>query len=124
MTPSGQILIVDDDPTLLAAIRMFLTRRGYTVTSCRSAEDAWRQFQAQPDEYSAALIDMTLPRMSGEQLIAKLVQIKPSIALIACSGYQVDLRKLQSSADQRITYLQKPFTPDSLVDAVKRVWQD
>lgn len=120
MTPA-QILVVDDDPTLLTAMKMFLTRRGYAVTCCHSAEDAWRRFESRPDDYSAALIDMTLPRMSGEQLIAKLVGIKPSIALIACSGYHVDLAKLQSSKEQRITYLQKPFTPGRLVAAVERV---
>ena len=120
---SARILVVDDDPTLLIAMKMFLTRRGYGVTCCHSAEDAWRRFEARPDDFSAALVDMTLPRMSGEQLIAKLVGIKPSIPLIACIGYHVDVAKLQSHKDQRITYLQKPFTPATLVGAVKRVCQ-
>ena len=116
---SARILLVDDEPALLKLTNRYLSRLGYDVECCTSADAAWRRFEAAPSSYSLLLVDMTIAGMSAEELFRKVLGAKPDVHLIACSGYAMDMEDLQVEGKERILFLQKPFAPAVLAEMVQ-----
>jgi two-component system response regulator AtoC len=78
------VLVVEDDPVLQANISAYLTRNGWEVQACGSAEEAvtaWEAFT--PD---AVVTDQRLPRMTGIQLLQKLRELDPMVKCIMMTG--------------------------------------
>ncbi len=109
-----RLLIIDDEPTLLDLLRRYLGRLGYEVETHSNLEDAISHFQAEPDAYSVAITDLSLPTLSGEEVIERLREIRPDLPAIITSGYPYQPR----NAD--IGFLQKPFLPQMLAEAVEK----
>ena len=116
-----RILLVDDEPTLLNSMKAYLARQGYDVVACLSALAAWEQFEANPPAYSLAIVDITLRGISGEELIRRMAKRNPQMAVLGISGYPVSLDALRRDCDVHIEFLEKPFTPSMLSEAVKQL---
>ena len=121
MPKRAKILIVDDEPPLLKMMSAYLSRLGYTVTTSSSTEDAWKEVEAAPGGFDAAVLDGTMPGMSLEELVRQLVRANPAIAVIAASGYAVDMAAVEAAAPGRAAFLLKPFSPEMLAEAVRRM---
>ncbi len=109
------LLIVDDEPTLLDLLSRYLGRLGYQVETCGNAEDALARFQAGPDRFSLAITDLSLPSLNGEELIERMRELRPGLPAIITSGYPYVPR------GAGIGFLQKPFLPQMLLEAVEKV---
>ncbi len=107
----ARILLVDDEPTLLALLRRYLERGGHEVVLSETAEDALESFQTS-GPFDLILADLTLPGMSGEELIGKLRELRPDLPAILSSGYAHETHL------PRVRFLQKPFLPNTLGDLV------
>ena len=114
-------MVIDDDPALLNFTCKYLTRLGYSVVPYRSAEEAWRQFESQAADYSLAVIDVSMPGLSGEQLSSMILRSKPDVRLILMSGYPFDTQRLLEAGRERMAFLHKPFTPAMLAETVNRL---
>jgi DNA-binding NtrC family response regulator len=108
------LLIVDDEPNLLDLVSRYLGRLGYQVETCGDAQNALALFQAGPDRFSLAITDLSLPSMNGEELIERMRQLRPGLPAIITSGYPYVPRAAG------IGFLQKPFLPQMLADAVEK----
>jgi DNA-binding NtrC family response regulator len=117
----GSILIVDDEPALLKMMSMYLGRLGYSVAEANSTDQAWRQAAAAPTAFAVAVIDATMAGMSMEELATRLLGANPALRVLAASGYPVDMTSLEATAPGRVAFLQKPFTPEMLAAAVRRM---
>jgi DNA-binding NtrC family response regulator len=117
----GKILIVDDEAALLVVMEQYLRRLGYQVSACRSGGEAWTLFESSPSEYRLVLADITMPEMSGHEMLLKMIQLNPGIRVLICSGYPFDVAKLPAAVHGRVDVLQKPFTPKMLSDAIERL---
>jgi len=118
-----RILIVDDDPSLLKLMSKFLERAGYQVTASRATEEAWFLMKACPSKFDAAVLDGTMSdtSMSANELALKMLGANPTLRVVVTSGYPIDLSDLQAVAPGRAAFVLKPFTPEMLVSAVKRI---
>jgi two-component system cell cycle sensor histidine kinase/response regulator CckA len=114
-------MVIDDDPALLNFTCKYLTRLGYSVVPYRSAEEAWQHFQSPAADYSLAVIDVSMPGLSGEQLSGMMLRSKPDVRLILMSGYPFDTQRLLEAGRERIAFLHKPFTPAMLAETVNRL---
>jgi two-component system cell cycle sensor histidine kinase/response regulator CckA len=114
-------MVIDDDPALLNFTCKYLTRLGYSAVPYRSAEEAWRQFQSPAADYSLAVIDVSMPGLSGEQLSSMMLRSKPDVRLILMSGYPFDTQRLLEAGRERMAFLHKPFTPAMLAETVNRL---
>ena len=122
MTNSGRrILLVDDEPPLLRMMDAYLSRLGYAVTASDSTDAAWQQLEASPDEFAVAVLDATMPGMSMVALALRLLLANPMIAVVAASGYPVDMTAVESAAPGRVTFLLKPFSPEMLAETVRKM---
>lgn len=119
--PSEQprILIVDDEPPLLKMMNVYLRRLGYSVTTSISTEHA-AGLVAQ-EAFAAVVIDGTMPGLSMEELARRTLQANPSVHVLAASGYPVDMSALEAAAPGRVAFLHKPFTPNMLATALRRI---
>jgi DNA-binding NtrC family response regulator len=108
------LLIVDDEPQLLDLLSRYLVRLGYQVETFGDAMEALARFQAEPDRFSMAITDLSLPSLNGEELVERLRQIRPGLPAIITSGYPYVPR------GNGIGFVQKPFLPQMLLEAVEK----
>lgn len=115
---AAHIIVVDDDPSLLGFTFKYLSRLGYSVATCLNAEDAWRKFERRTPDYSLALVDISMPGLSGEELSRKMLAASPELRLIVTSGYPFCVERLEEAGSGRVAFLHKPFTPRMLVETI------
>ncbi len=118
---SRRILVVDDEVSLLVVMEQYLRRLGHNVTACRNGQAAWDAFSKDPESFRLVLADMTLPEMSGSELLSRMLNLNPGICILICSGYPFDSTILPSARQSQIGFLQKPFTPRMLAEAIRQL---
>jgi len=115
---SGRVLVVDDDSTVRDTVGQQLRRLGFDVTLASDGTDALRLACEAESDFALAVVDQTMPGLSGEQLIAALRELEPNLPVVLMSGYR---RKNLATPDDRLTFLQKPMTTEQLSEAVREV---
>src|SRR5215210_3750619 len=109
------ILLVDDDPSLLAVVSRRLEREGYSVRTAPSGQAALKQL----DGFWPALVivDLMMPGMDGFELCRriKLLADLPILVLSAVDASEAKVSALERYAEDYVT---KPFDPDELVARV------
>ncbi|MCL6507296.1 MAG: response regulator [Bryobacteraceae bacterium] len=118
----GRILVVDDDCSLRTLLHNYLARCGYAVTVCPSAEEALRLVAA--EEFRLLIADLTLPRISGEELVRRACEADPQLRALLLSGYPFDLSVLPEQWRARVRFLQKPFLPEELSASIRALLED
>jgi DNA-binding NtrC family response regulator len=118
---AGRILIVDDEPSLLKMLSVYLGRLGYAVTTANTTEKAWTTVESSPTDFAVAVLDATMPGLTMDELASKMLSANSMLCILAASGYPVDMSALEASAPGRVAFLHKPFSPEMLASAVRRL---
>ena len=116
MTPTGaRILVVDDEPAILRAVRANLGRHGFRVDTAVTGQEALEHSQARVD---LILLDLGLPDGDGLDVIRSIREHSntPIIVLSARGGERDKVRALDLGADD---YLTKPFGLDELYARIR-----
>lgn len=89
LIPSGseRIFLVDDEELLADLGKAMLERLGYNVTAQCSSLEALRTFRNRPDQFDLVITDQTMPDMTGAELAREMMQFRPEIPIILCTGY-------------------------------------
>jgi CheY-like chemotaxis protein len=118
--PSARILVVDDDEPFRLLMRRVLVKAGYAVEAAEHGDDALARFGA--GSYDLMITDLSMPRMTGLELITSVIGQRPDLRIIALSGAP-DRGKhfLSAIGSGAKAILQKPLSPDQLLRAVQRV---
>lgn len=82
-----RILLVDDEEMLAELGKTILEGLGYEVTALTSSLDALALFQNHPDRFDAVITDQTMPGMIGKDLAGRILQIRPDLPIILCTGH-------------------------------------
>ncbi len=87
--PKGdeRILFVDDEEFILHSTTNMLQRLGYKVTAFQDSREALKVFTSDPSQFDLVMTDQTMPFMTGENLGKEIMQIRPDIPVILCTGY-------------------------------------
>jgi two-component system KDP operon response regulator KdpE len=112
------ILVVDDEPHLVRAVRMYLELQGYAVFGVQSGEEALEAIRARlPD---LVLLDVMLPGLDGFETLEELRRVSnvPVIMLTSVAEEDQSVRGLTLGADD---YLTKPFSQRDLVARIQAV---
>lgn len=113
-----RILFVDDEPLLRMAMVPGLEEAGYTVDEAGTGRRALEIFHARHTEYFCAVIDLGLPDMPGERLMAELRALAPQLGIVLATGYgDADLVKA-FAADPRLRVVAKPYVTENLTAAI------
>jgi len=82
-----RILFIDDEEILVDLGKTVLERLGYEVTVRTSSLEAWNTFKNQPDRFDIVITDQTMPGVTGSDLALKMLQLRPNLPIILCTGY-------------------------------------
>ena len=117
----GTVLLVEDDPSVLALVRTLLVRLGHRVLSASSGHEALRVASEQAERIDLVLTDIVMPGMNGVDLVAHLHAQRPELPCIFMSGYATDvLAQTRANLDE-VVLLRKPFTIEALAQALKDI---
>ncbi|HQR20935.1 MAG TPA: PAS domain S-box protein [Burkholderiaceae bacterium] len=83
----GRVLLVDDEPSVLAVMRETLSSWGLEVEACPSADHALRTFGQSGDRVDLLVTDQAMPGLTGIDLAARLRQQRPDLPWVLCTGY-------------------------------------
>jgi PAS domain S-box-containing protein len=82
-----RILLIDDEQMLAELGQTMLERLGYTVTVRMGSLDALATFESQPDAFDLVITDQTMPGMTGVDMARRMLQIRPDMPIILCTGH-------------------------------------
>jgi DNA-binding NtrC family response regulator len=119
--PSGRILVIDDEPPLLKMLSAYLRRLGYEVTAAGSTEAGWAEFAAAPEQFAVAVLDATMSGMAVKDMAPQMLAGNERLCVIVASGYPVEMTALEAAAPGRVLFLHKPFTPEMMASALRRM---
>ena len=86
-TGNASILLVDDEEFFLDLVREILVELGYEVMAMRSSLAALHLFSTAPSEFDVVITDERMPELSGSDLSAQILDIRPDIPVILHTDY-------------------------------------
>ncbi len=119
--PAGRerVLVVDDDASVAGTNSSILSSLGYQVTVLHSSTQALALFSRQPEYFDLLLTDMTMPEMTGAELMRKILALRPDLPVLLCTGFSelIDERKAVDMGAHAL--LMKPFSKQELGRTVR-----
>ncbi len=83
----GRVLLVDDNPAVVEFMKDLLSRWGLQVTAWRDSEAACAAFADEPAAFDLALLDQTMPRLTGIELATRLLRLRPGLPVVIYTGH-------------------------------------
>ncbi len=120
LTPA-HVMVVDDEPQVLAALKKTLEFSGLKVTCCQSAEQAIALLDETTTQLDCLITDQTMPGMSGLELCQTLSRRGLNLPAILVSGYSVDLVNSDCTPPCIKAFLQKPYGIHRLIESIQSV---
>ncbi|MHA1620084.1 MAG: response regulator, partial [Promethearchaeota archaeon] len=115
------ILVVEDESNVLNLIDKITKPRGYHILQANNGEEALRLAKSLPDPVDLLITDLMMPIMGGKELAEKFRDRYPSSKILFMSGYTDDLAMISDIAEKSLAFLQKPFTPLTLLQKIRFV---
>ena len=113
------ILVVDDEPAVLSVAARILRENGYATLEAANYDQALAL--AATSEFQLLLTDSVMPHVSGATLAERITQLRPGLPVLYMSGYSPAALGASPGADQAAgMHLQKPFTAQTLLQAVSQ----
>ncbi|HEX6107066.1 MAG TPA: ATP-binding protein, partial [Gemmatimonadales bacterium] len=121
--PSGRetILLVEDEPGVRGFTAEVLRESGFRVVEAASGEDALAVAASADGRIELLLTDVVLPGMNGRVLAERVLATRQGIRVLYMSGYTDDMVVRAGVVARDTAFLQKPFTPQGLLDRVRAV---
>lgn len=114
-----RVLVVDDDPIVLASCKRVLEAEGFSVVAVTSVDQAIEEAVAQG--FDLIITDIKMPDRDGLQLMKKVSEWRKRTPVIAMSGYPTPESVQSSLTSGASVFLPKPFTPEELIAALRVV---
>jgi PAS domain S-box-containing protein len=117
----GTILVIEDEEMIMDLARALLERLGYRVVEAVTGKEALRMAKMFNGRIDLALLDIKLPDMSGGELYPLIMEARPDLKVVVCSGYAIDgpaQEILDAGADG---FIQKPLSIQDLADKISEL---
>ncbi|GIW79337.1 MAG: hypothetical protein KatS3mg105_1144 [Gemmatales bacterium] len=114
-----RILLVDDHELIRKLGQQILSRKGYDVITADDGPEAVEIYKQQHENIDLVIVDMTMPSLSGQEVLAQLKQIDPKVRVLFSSGFSTDEAIKAVQKEGAIGFVPKPYRPDGLARAVR-----
>ncbi|WP_312717298.1 sigma-54-dependent transcriptional regulator, partial [Stutzerimonas nitrititolerans] len=115
---SGQVIFIDDESAIRQAVQQWLELSGFRVRTCASALEALGLIDR---DFPGVLIsDVRMPDLDGLGLLERLVALDPELPVIMVTGHGDVPMAVQALRQGAYDFIEKPFTPERLLDSVRR----
>ncbi|MFA7346737.1 MAG: PAS domain S-box protein, partial [Desulfurivibrionaceae bacterium] len=118
---SETILVVDDEPDILAVIRHALESMGYTVLTAPSAAEALHLIEEGRERIDLLLTDVVMPGITGHGLATRVQAIDPRIRVLFMSGYTDSMLEEHGVSRTHANFISKPLSPGDLAIKLRKM---
>jgi len=116
------ILVIDDEEIVLSLLQRSFERMGYRVIAASNGAEAVEAFREHAGEIAGVVLDLTMPKMSGEQVFDALREIDPMVRVILTSGFS-EQESISRFGDRSVVgFIQKPFRPLKIIEKAKSLF--
>jgi two-component system, cell cycle sensor histidine kinase and response regulator CckA len=115
---AGVVLAADDEPAVLTAICQTLRSEGFRVLAACDGEQALDMLCYYGDEVDLALVDLSMPKIGGADLISRFLPVMPNLKALFLCGHPDEAPAKELKREGRFRVIYKPFTPDLLLSVV------
>lgn len=115
---SSQVLVVDDEVAIREAVQQWLELSGFSVQTCSNAAQALALVDR--DFPGVIISDVRMPGTDGLQLLEKLIELDRDLPVIMVTGHGDVPMAVQALHQGAYDFIEKPFTPERLLDSVRR----
>jgi len=114
------VLVVEDEDALRDVTQRILARSGYQVLTAASGPEALKIAEGE-HHIDLLLTDVIMPHMLGQELAARMREVRPGIPILYMSGYAQPVLASQGTLDPGVSLVEKPFSDSTLLDQVRAV---
>ncbi len=114
-----KVLVIDDEPIVRTSCKRTLTPQEYDVTLADSGRSGIELLER--ETFDVILLDLKMPDMSGIDVLKVIMERWPGTKVIIVTGYSTVDTAVEALRLGAFNHIEKPFTPDSLLAAVKEV---
>jgi len=114
----GRVLIVDDEEIVRVSCRRILVPEGYEVKSAGSAAEGLAILSDGPID--VVLTDLKMPDIDGIEVLRRVKEEWPDTEVVMITGYQTINTALQAIKLGAFDYIEKPFIPNDIVEAIEK----
>lgn len=115
----ARVLVIDDEDIVRISCKRTLMPEGYDVDVAAGGKEGLELYVN--GKYDLVLIDLKMPVMDGIEVMLNIQKLSPEQKVIMMTGYNTPDDMAESVRAGISAYLEKPFTPDTLVERVKRI---
>jgi PAS domain S-box-containing protein len=118
-----RLLLVEDDPSVRGVLKEYLEDQGYSVLTATNGEEGLETARRSGVSVDLVLSDVVMPKMNGVELARALRSETPEVKVLLISGHTRDRRPIvdESLRCSFCSFLQKPFTPQTLVTRIREL---
>ena len=118
---SGRILFVDDEELLANMGRNLLEKLGYHVTVKLKSFEALEIFRNKPESFDLVITNQAMPAMTGLELARRMLQIRPDIPIILCTGYSTYVNEDVAKAQGIKEFVIKPISRVTIAKLIRKL---
>jgi CheY-like chemotaxis protein len=118
---AGTVLVVDDEPGMRNTVARMMQKLGLEPVLAPDGRQAVEIFRTEADRFALVLLDLTMPDMDGEQTFTELRRLRPDVRVVLMSGFNAQEAMARFPGKGLASFLQKPFTIDSLRSVLQGV---
>lgn len=116
-----KILVIDDEPIVRISCERTLKPEGYDVSLASSGQEGIDMLEK--DAFSLVLLDLKMPDIDGIEVLNRIKNSWPDTKVVMVTGYSTVETAVQALRLGAYNFVEKPFTPDILLKAVKEVFE-
>jgi len=113
-----RVLVIDDEQIVLDSVKKILASENYEIDLAQSSRQGLEW--AMGRDYDIVLSDIRMPEIGGMRILREIKRSKPALPVVIITGYATVQSAVQAMKLGAENYIEKPFTPDTLAEAVKK----
>lgn len=115
------ILVAEDEEVVMNVVQRTLENSGYRILKATDGFEARDKYQEHSSEIDMVILDLTMPRMTGEQVFDELLKINENVCVLMSSGYNEE-EVVKSFSNRGLAgFIQKPYLPADLLDKIQSI---
>jgi PAS domain S-box-containing protein len=117
----GTILVIEDEDIVIDVILQMLDSLGYRILLAKTGKEAINIAKSFDGDIDLALLDIVLPDLAGKEAYSRIMEARPNLKVIVCSGYTIDGPPQEVLDIGAQGFIQKPFSYTTLSEKLKEV---
>jgi CheY-like chemotaxis protein len=115
----NSILIIDDDLSVANYLKVVIERAGYSATTFTKPREALALFRQDPGLFDLVITDQTMPGLSGDAVMKTLLELRPELPIIMCTGYSESVDAETALELGAAGYVNKPVEVSHLLQLIR-----